>query len=338
VDYLLFFLFDVFGSIIMLLAAIGANALQTYVKTPPWWLSGIERGLACSAVSLVAIAVLRLGSKIIKTPFHQLLCVLTASITVVVQQNWIFPTVIIAAGLITFIYNLIKKEEDLPTDPNEKKEKETVYEITISPKTGALLIAIFVINLVILELVVRVFGVKDRLVQLLELFYRFGSLIIGGGQVLIPLILNELVTELKYVTEAQFFNGLALSQAIPGPMFNLSVYLGFLVAGFPGAVIAWLGVFAPGIILIFAVLPFWKRLRTNKRVMIIMGGVNAAAIGLIVSAIYSLWVKSIKTPIHAMLSILLFGLVWIFNISAPFIVIISGFAGFLLSWVGLIDK
>jgi chromate transporter len=126
------------------------------------------------------------------------------------------------------------------------------------------------------------------------------------------MILNELVNELKWITSRQFFNGLAVVNSLPGPMFNISAYFGFfclssvcfsvslslsfenhlfivemfegmILGGFLGAVICWNALFGPGLILIFAILPFWKRLRKYKFVIAIMVNVIYSFIHLLLS-------------------------------------------------------
>ena len=96
--------------------------------------------------------------------------------------------------------------------------------------------------------------------ELAESFYRMGSLIFGGGQVVLPMMLTEVV-DTGWVTEEQFLDGFALMLALPGPLFSFSAYLGAVYGGVPGALIAFAGLFLPGVLIIYAVLPFWEGLR-----------------------------------------------------------------------------
>ena len=93
---------------------------------------------------------------------------------------------------------------------------------------------------------------------LAESFYRMGSLVFGGGQVVLPMMLTEVVGP-GWVTEEEFLDGFALMLALPGPMFSFSAYLGAAYWGVPGAVIAFAGLFLPGLLVIYAVLPFWEK-------------------------------------------------------------------------------
>jgi len=105
--------------------------------------------------------------------------------------------------------------------------------------------------------------------------------------VVLPMLLTAIVP--KFVTEAQFLEGFALAQAIPGPVFNFSAFLGGCYAGLGGAVVAWLGLFAPGFLLIHAALPFWQTLRSSPAAQISLRGVNAAASGLVIAAVLMLY-------------------------------------------------
>lgn len=395
---LAFACFQLPGAVVMILAALASDMLDSYLQTPPWWIRGIERGLANSAVALVAISVLRLGSKLVVTKFQKALCVVAAIVTIAMINGWIFPTLIVVCGFATWLnflrerWNALQKKSELQElaertklsagdeevkanenfnmNRNNNNNDNTILEVdnviemkgeqldendpsvstieersqqvtlTISSATGVFLFVVFV-GILVGSIILRRFvftGEKDvRELDWFETFYRFGSLIFGGGQVVIPMILNELVTELKWITARQFFNGLAVVNALPGPMFNISAYLGMILGGYLGAIICWTALFGPGLILIFAILPFWKRLRKYKFVIAIMEGVNAAAIGLIVSAVYLLWIKTVFTSYDASMAVLIFSVVWIWNLKAPLAILLSGVVGFLAALIGLYD-
>jgi chromate transport protein ChrA len=144
-------------------------------------------------------------------------------------------------------------------------------------------------------LVVR--STVDHIARPLSLFanmYLAGTIIFGGGPVVIPL-LREYVVEPGWVSPRDFLIGLAIIQAFPGPNFNFAVFLGalaFHATPFPilgGAVLGMIGIFAPGIILAVAFQSLWRRLRKHTIVASILRGVNAAAVGLVFTAVYKLW-------------------------------------------------
>jgi chromate transport protein ChrA len=124
--------------------------------------------------------------------------------------------------------------------------------------------------------------------------YLAGTIIFGGGPVVIPL-LREYVVEPGWVTPRNFLLGLAIIQAFPGPNFNFAVYLGAL-AMLPddkptilGAFLGYLGIFFPGLALSLGVQSIWRVIRTKPSVISILRGVNASAVGLVFTAVYRLW-------------------------------------------------
>ncbi|KAJ6118909.1 hypothetical protein N7471_013529 [Penicillium samsonianum] len=124
--------------------------------------------------------------------------------------------------------------------------------------------------------------------------YLAGTVIFGGGPVVIPL-LRSYVVDPGWVSSRDFLIGLAIIQAFPGPNFNFAVFLGALAlqgSQFPtvfGAFLGGLGIFLPGITLAVAIQSFWRVLRKKKYVVDFLRGVNATAVGLVFTAVYRLW-------------------------------------------------
>lgn len=131
--------------------------------------------------------------------------------------------------------------------------------------------------------------------------YLAGTIIFGGGPVVIPL-LRSYVVEPGWVSSRNFLIGLAIIQAFPGPNFNFAVFLGALVlqkSRFPtifGAFLGGVGIFLPGITLAVAVQSFWRVMRQRKWVIDFLRGVNATAVGLVFTAVYRLWEIGYLTP------------------------------------------
>jgi chromate transport protein ChrA len=140
-----------------------------------------------------------------------------------------------------------------------------------------------------------------RPLAVLSNMYQAGIVIFGGGPVVIPL-LRDYVVDPGWVSSRDFLIGLAIIQAMPGPNFNFSVYLGALAmsnTGYHsllGAFISFLGIFAPGILLTMGVQGLWAYLRTKPIVLSILRGINAAAVGLVFTAVYRLWEIGYLTP------------------------------------------
>jgi chromate transporter len=137
---------------------------------------------------------------------------------------------------------------------------------------------------------------KSLPVRLFENFYRNGSLVFGGGQVLIPILYNEFVEFKHYLTEQEFLSGMALTQIVPGPVFSIATYVGSMsmqsdgiIGQLIGGFIATAGIFLPGTFFIFFAYPFWDQLRKFRGIRASLNGIHAASCGLTISAAISMF-------------------------------------------------
>jgi len=168
----------------------------------------------------------------------------------------------------------------------------------------------------------------NKYLEIFEVMYRIGSLIFGGGQVVLPMLQDEVVN--KWMSNDQFLQGLGLAQSMPGPLFNFSSYLGAVYADVPGAIIAYVGLFAPGVMLIFGMVPFWAKLRHKAWFKAVLHGLNATAIGFIGAACVMLWETAVKTRADAIIFTFAGTLSCFYNVPAPITVILGGVLGAIL--------
>lgn len=131
-------------------------------------------------------------------------------------------------------------------------------------------------------------------------FYRVGSLVFGGGHVVLPL-LQAVVVPRGWVSINEFLAGYGAAQAIPGPLFTFAAFLGAIGRGVPsgpaGAALATLAIFLPSFLLVGAALPMWGRLRSFAPMRRAMAGVNAAVVGILLAALYDpVWTSSVHDP------------------------------------------
>jgi chromate transporter len=141
--------------------------------------------------------------------------------------------------------------------------------------------------------------------QLFAAFYRTGSLVFGGGHVVLPLL--ERVTVARgWVSQEAFLAGYGAAQAVPGPLFSFAAYLGAVskpVPGPVGAAIALTAISLPGLLLVVAVLPWWSRLRGNAWMQAAIAGVNASVVGLLLSALFRpVWTSTVRSPWDAVIA------------------------------------
>ena len=147
----------------------------------------------------------------------------------------------------------------------------------------------------------------DGNLALFNAFYRSGALVFGGGHVVLPL-LHDAVVRPGWVSPRLFLAGYGAAQAMPGPLFTFAAYLGALASagsgGFPGAMIALVGIFLPGLLLTAGLLPFWHGLRQNAGLAAALNGINAAVIGLLAFALINLLTHgTIRNPVDALLAV-----------------------------------
>jgi chromate transporter len=140
----------------------------------------------------------------------------------------------------------------------------------------------------------------DRGLAMFSAFYRCGALVFGGGHVVLPL-LNQAVVVPGWVSRETFLAGYGAAQALPGPLFTLSAFLGASLngspSGIPGAALALVAIFLPGLLMVTAILPVWQSLRSRPAVQAAMRGANAAVVGLLAAAFYDpVWTSAVVSP------------------------------------------
>ena len=170
---------------------------------------------------------------------------------------------------------------------------------------------------------------------LADSFYRSGALVFGGGHVVLPLLEAEVVPT-GWVTKDDFLAGYGAAQAIPGPLFTFSAYLGtvtgFLSPKWLGGLLTLGAIFLPSLLLVVGVLPFWERLRGFTHVRGTLLGVNAAVVGVLLAALYDpVWTSAITTPEDFALAAAAFALLAFWKTPPWLVVLLTGGAGALLN-------
>jgi chromate transporter len=161
-------------------------------------------------------------------------------------------------------------------------------------------------------------------------FYRAGSLVFGGGHVVLPLLQAEVVPP-GWVSNEQFLAGYGAAQAVPGPLFTFAAYLGAVMQsppnGWAGAALALIAIFLPGFLLVVGALPFWDVLRTRASFQAALRGINAAVVGLLLAALYHpVWTSAIHAPADFALALAVFGLLTLWSVP-PWLVVAFAAAG-----------
>ena len=221
----------------------------------------------------------------------------------------------------------------------------------LSLRTGIFVLAGFMISFVAIMILRGLLTHPPRGYSLFANLYLAGTIIFGGGPVVIPL-LREYIVAQGWVSARNFLLGLALLQAFPGPNFNFAVYLGALatvgssVTSFEGATIAFVAIFAPGIMIQTSIMGLWKELRVRRWFLCLLRGINATAVGFIYTAVYKLWRIGYldaesqmgsslgRDPWWVIISAVVFtGSAW-FNLSAPLAILLGAVMG--LAWYAIV--
>ena len=166
---------------------------------------------------------------------------------------------------------------------------------------------------------------------LIDSFFRSGSLVFGGGHVVLPLLQSEVVPP-GWVTKEQFIAGYGAAQAVPGPLFTFSAYLGAVMGpaprGVAGAGLALAAIFLPSFLLVVGVLPFWDTLRTRPAFQSALQGVNAAVVGLLLAALYNpVWTSAINSPAEFALAAAALALLVLWKFPPWLVVVLSAAGG-----------
>ncbi len=267
------------------------------------------------AVGFIGFAAFKITSKVIESKSGILVLILSTLLSLKASSPFLFPVLILVGGLVTAIkYKRQPKIEK--NEPLKIKWSNFLLWLTILLIGGAL--ATFT---------------NWMPIKLFENFYRNGSLIFGGGQVLIPLLYSEFVTLKSYLSSPEFLSGYGLAQAVPGPVFSFSAYIGALslremgIGGMiTGGLMAAAGIFLPGTFLIFFVIRFWDNLKRYRIVRASLEGITAASSGMVIAAAIIMYIPMDHNILNNLLIIATFGILQFTKIKAPFIII----AGILL--------
>jgi chromate transporter len=172
-------------------------------------------------------------------------------------------------------------------------------------------------------------------VALFDSFYRAGSLVFGGGHVVLPMLRAEVVPT-GLLTDDEFLAGYGVAQAVPGPLFTFAAYLGTVARGQPsgwtGGILALLAIFLPAFFLALGPLPFWNVWRQHPVIRSILGGVNAAVVGILLAALYDpIFTSAVRSPLEFALALAAFGLLFFWRAAPLWVVVFAALGGELIS-------
>lgn len=262
------------ATLIMTSAAILVDFLQTQTSGSLDFAKFIQP----MAIGFIIYAAQKTIGKMVKTPEATVLMMLSAFVAFFYNSPYVFPVMLVIGGVTTSLK--FHKQPKI-----EEKHGINVKWANFLLWAGVLILA-------------ALLGHFTRIlpIRLFENFYRNGSLIFGGGQVLVPYLYTEFVEFKAYLTSEEFLTGYAISQGVPGPTFSISSYIGALsmrsmgiTGAITGGLIAAAGIFLPGTFLIFFVIKFWDELKKYRPVRAALEGINAVSCGMLIAAAYLLF-------------------------------------------------
>ncbi|MCD5992384.1 chromate efflux transporter [Pseudomonas sp. CDFA 602] len=283
---------------------------------------GVLHGLKIVAVAVVAQAVWGMARNLCTDVPRVMIAIFAACATLLWPNAMGQIGVIIAAaviGLLLFKPAHVTPAESLP--------------ISISRKTGIVSLVLFFGVLIGLPLLIQVW--PSQTLAMINAFYRAGSLVFGGGHVVLPLLQAATVPS-GWVDNDTFLAGYGLAQAVPGPLSTFAAFLGASMAeqpsGWLGAAVCLVAIFAPSFLLVIGVLPFWEQLRHSVRTRSALAGINAGVVGLLLATLYNpVWTSAIFTPLDFGLALLALVALMFWKLAPWLVVLGSGLTGWALS-------
>ncbi|WP_233236534.1 chromate efflux transporter [Bordetella sp. LUAb4] len=300
------------SAIALILFAFGIAQYQGLAQ------SGWVHGLKVVAVAIVAQAVLGMAKSLCPDRPRAALALLAALLTLVLPAATGQVAAIGLAGLLGWRGLKI-----------EQPAGGQAHRYPVSRKLGVIALCLFAAPLVGLPLWASATG--SSTIALLDGVYRAGALVFGGGHVVLPLLQATMVPS-GLVSNADFLAGYGAAQAVPGPLFTFSAYLGAVAQG---PLQGWVGgltllgtIFIPAFLMLVGALPFWQELRHRIGIQTAMAGINAAVVGILVSALYDpVWTSAIHGKADFGLALLCFGLLTIGRVPPAIVVLLAGLAG-----------
>jgi chromate transporter len=283
--------------------------------------TGWLHGLKLAAVAIVIQAVWGMGKSLAPDRGRATIAIVTAAVSLLAPSTYTQVLLILGSGVVGL---LLYKQSSLAVTGSPAPITSTSYK-----KLAICCLIAFFVLLFALPLLRSIY--PNIWLAMFDSFYRTGALVFGGGHVVLPLLEQEIVPT-GWLSKEHFLAGYGAAQAIPGPLFTFASYLGFMINGWVGAVVATLSIFLPAFLLVMGALPFWNRLRSHPHTRGALMAINAAVVGILLAALYDpVWVSTVKTPADFVLALVLYGALIFWRLPPWCVVVLSILGGMLLA-------
>jgi chromate transporter len=278
--------------------------------------AGWIHGLKVVAVVVVAHAILGMAQKLTPDLPRKAIALFALAGTLLWQTAFTQVGVILVSAILGYL--LFK---------NHSTQDESKMHFPVSKRIGFLSLGLFFGLLLLLPILRE--ATSLNWIAMFDSFYRSGSLVFGGGHVVLPLLEREFVPT-GWLSEEAFLTGYGAAQAVPGPLFTFAAYIGAIINGWQGGLLATAAIFLPAFLLILGTLPFWDTLRRNDKISRALMGVNAAVVGILIAAFYHpIWTSSILAPVDFVFAAVLFSMLVYWKLP-PWVIVLTGAIGGLL--------
>jgi chromate transporter len=307
------------SALALILFGLGVAAYGEFLN------AGVLHGLKVVAVAVVAQAVWGMARGLCPDAPRATVAVL-AAIAALAWPTALGQVGVIAAGALAGLAFLRAAPD----------EHHVALGIDVSRRLAIGALVLFFVLLAGLPALAAAF--PSHTLALVDAFYRTGSLVFGGGHVVLPLIQSEVVPT-GWVTNDAFLAGYGAAQAVPGPLFTFAAYLGTVMGpapnGWLGGTICLVAIFAPSFLLVVGALPFWDDLRRYARMQSALRGINAAVVGLLLAALYDpVWTSAIRGHADFGLAIAAFAALMFWKVPPWLVVLASALGGWALTLHG----
>ena len=295
--------------IVLMLCAL---FLLSYSDNLTW-----THGLKLVAVAVVFNAILGMATKLVPDVKTKLLALFTLIISVLMSHTLSQLGALIMVAIVGLV--LFRSHHNTQT---------MVKIFNIPKKVGVSALVMFFILLLCLP--IANYATTSQWIAMIDAFYRSGALVFGGGHVVLPLLEQSFVST-EMISTTDFLTGYALAQAVPGPLFTFASYIGTVMSGVTGGIVATIAIFLPAFLLLVGVLPFWEHVQSNRYAQAMLKAVSAGVVGILIAALYDPIITStMKSQLDFVIVAILFVLLAYCKVPSWCIVLLGIIAGVVL--------
>jgi chromate transporter len=307
--------FTIPSALVLMVFAYGLSVTGTAADTG--WLHGLK----VAAVAVVALALLGMARALTPDRARASIAILATAIALSLPTAWgQIAGIILGAVAGTLLLR------------GAPIADHVVLACPVRRSAGAIALIVFFALLIGLPGLAALIPIQS--VQLFDTFFRAGSLVFGGGHVILPLLQSAVVPP-GWIGNDAFLAGYGAAQAIPGPLTTFAAYLGTMIGGWTIAILCLIAIFLPSFLLVIGALPFWEALRQQPAVQAALRGVNAAVVGLLLAAFYQpVWLTGIRNAGDFGLAVAAFVLLFLWRTPPWLVVLLCAIGGAILALPG----